>query len=122
VGRRRLKIIDYGKAAITMLDMANGRAVRLCPASRAPSCPKGQDPVEFFAAYRDEELYEVQQVHVEVAPQDMPGRPSVRAVCERCGERVLDGREVVVDGVTLCRPCADGAYYELLAPPVGGPR
>jgi hypothetical protein len=30
----------------------------------------------------------------------------------RCGQVIRDHREVEVGGVTLCRPCAHGAYFE----------
>jgi formylmethanofuran dehydrogenase subunit E len=28
-----------------------------------------------------------------------------------CGEKIMDGREVISNGKILCKPCADGAYY-----------
>ena len=34
-----------------------------------------------------------------------------RAICDRCGEEILNEREVVVEGLTLCRYCACGGYY-----------
>jgi hypothetical protein len=32
-------------------------------------------------------------------------------VCSRCGQVVRDGREVVIDHLSLCKPCAEGAYF-----------
>jgi formylmethanofuran dehydrogenase subunit E len=35
-----------------------------------------------------------------------------RATCERCGEDVFYGRQLAVDGRTLCRACAGAGYLE----------
>jgi formylmethanofuran dehydrogenase subunit E len=115
VGRRRLKVIDYGKNAVTMYDMKSGKAFRASPAPDMPMCPKGTDPVEFYAAYSDDELYRAREVRVTLSPHDLPGPPSGHATCEACGDRIMDAREVLVDGKTLCKPCAEGAaYYEVV--------
>ena len=35
-----------------------------------------------------------------------------RAVCEACGEEIINEREVVRGGRTLCRDCAGEAYWQ----------
>ncbi len=70
-----------------------------------------------MAAYRemaDEELFEAQWVRVAVGPQDLPGYKAPAVECARCGESVSFGREVAVDGATVCRACAGERYYEPL--------
>jgi formylmethanofuran dehydrogenase subunit E len=62
----------------------------------------------------DDELLIVQRVTVDIPPQDLPGRPLRRVACEACGESVSDGREVSVNGRTLCRACAGQPYYRIL--------
>jgi formylmethanofuran dehydrogenase subunit E len=57
------------------------------------------------------ELFSSQWVRVDIADQDMPGRPLSRVQCQRCGEYVQDRREVCENGKILCRPCADGGYW-----------
>jgi len=59
----------------------------------------------------DDELFTLERVKINVAVEDQPGRPISRVQCEECGEGVNDRREVVREGRTLCRPCADGGYY-----------
>jgi formylmethanofuran dehydrogenase subunit E len=59
-----------------------------------------------------EELFDVKEVRVTIRPEDMPGRPSKRVMCESCREQVQDGREQCRDGRILCRSCADKGYYE----------
>lgn len=33
-------------------------------------------------------------------------------ICPECGEEVIDGRQVMHNGVEVCKACAYGAYYE----------
>jgi len=40
------------------------------------------------------------------------GRRGTRVDCSRCGEEVLNGREVYVRGGAVCPGCQGGAYYQ----------
>ena len=44
----------------------------------------------------------------------MPGKPHTTEICSVCGDKVTDGRHLIVDGKPVCRPCVEGAYYELI--------
>ncbi|MCP4667930.1 MAG: hypothetical protein GY849_16395 [Deltaproteobacteria bacterium] len=57
------------------------------------------------------ELFEVEEVSVEIPLSGMPGPTRFKALCQKCGIVVRDKREVYKKGQTLCRPCASGAYY-----------
>ncbi len=115
LGRRRLKPVDYGRMAMTFVDLATGKAVRVAARDDVPRVTHGMDPIAFFAGYEDERILTVQNVRVDIPPDDLPGAPSNSAVCECCGERVVNGRAVVSEGRTLCRPCAEGnAYYTVI--------
>ncbi len=111
LGKRRLKLVDQGKMAMTFVDGRCGTALRVRPRPGAPRTPQGTDPIAFLAQFTDEELFELREVRVSIPPEDLPGPPLRRAVCARCEEEVLDGREILKDGVALCRSCAEGAYY-----------
>jgi formylmethanofuran dehydrogenase subunit E len=111
LGKRRLKLVDHGKMAMTLVDGRSGKAVRVRPRSGAPRAPHGADPIAFLAPYSDEDLFLLQEVSVSIPPEDRPGPPVRVAVCARCGEEVVDGREVAREGSALCRSCAYGAYY-----------
>ncbi len=111
MGRRRLKWIDYGKLAATFVDLATDKAVRLSVISdHFP--PENADVVAFWSAIPDEDIFKIQQVKKIVPPEDRPGKPLRTAVCQDCGERIMDGRDVTADGKTLCRACAGESYYE----------
>lgn len=111
VGRRRLKLADMGKFAMTFVDTRENRAVRAIPRDEVPHMPHGEDPIAFFASYSDEELFEVRPVTVEIPLEEMPGSPTRHSVCDSCKEEVLDGREVERDGRTLCQSCAGIVNY-----------
>lgn len=124
LGRRSLKFLDYGKVAATFLNTETNGAVRVVALEESRALADARHPeIESkkerqFRAYReaaDDELFKVEPVSVAYGEMDAPGRPRSRVTCARCGEGVNDGRETRgSDGLTLCRPCASGAYYETL--------
>ena len=125
LGKRSLKFLDYGKMAATFLNLRTNRAVRISAREdsrsrakeRYPEIPdKYEAQIVTYQLMTDEQLFNVMEVAVNVAPQDMPGRPLRRVQCGACGEYVQDMREVVRSGKVLCRPCAEGGYYEMKAP------
>ncbi len=115
-----MRIEDYGKVAATFIDTASGKAVRVAPhaevRTRALSyCPG--EPSHYKAqlhAYQlmpDCELLTVREVRLVVSVEKIISRPRVRAACDACGEEIINEREVIRDGRTLCRGCAVDAYY-----------
>jgi formylmethanofuran dehydrogenase subunit E len=126
LGKRSLKYQDYGKVAATFLNTETGEAVRVVALEESRELADARHPeVESrkerqFLTYReaeDGELFKTERVRVRYGEFDAPGRPLRRVRCSRCGEGVNDGREVVdtSGGSTLCRPCAEGGYYEPIA-------
>lgn len=124
LGKRTLKYVDYGKAAATFYDQHTGRAVRIVARDDSrdrvalyaePEMDKYEAQVHAYRVMPTEDLFTVQEVCIEIAPEDRPGRPMSRVSCGRCGEGISDRREVYVDGQPLCRACAHGAYYRRLS-------
>ena len=117
LGRRTLKYVDYGKVAATFVDVTTGRAVRVLArdeARRVPvnaGLPKHEAQLRAYQVMPDYELFVVMPVQVDIPDEDLPGRPVRRVVCAECGEGVNDGREVRLDGRTVCRACAGDSYY-----------
>lgn len=112
MGRRRLKLVDYGKLAATFVDLETGRALRVAPRLEVPHAGRDVDPIEFWRGWTDEQLFTCTPVKLTVPEEDRPGRPIRRVKCAECGEEIQDAREVVRADRTLCRGCADGAYYQ----------
>ncbi len=71
--------------------------------------------VEKLINVPEEELILIEEVEVDIGEHDIPGFPKFRAYCEECGDRVLDRREVIIDGRTLCKACAEGSYYQKIS-------
>jgi len=122
VGRRTLRVLDYGKVAATLVDTQTQRAVRVhpSPASRELAqlyAPQARSRWHaYLRAYRlipDEELIVVRAVTLTQSIEEILSKPEARAVCEACGEEIINEREVVRDGRTLCRHCAGDRYYDL---------
>jgi len=120
LGKRSMKFMDYGKMAATFLNLKTGRAMRVFARDDSRDKAKERFPeienkyagqLEAYRIMPDEELFDVMEVAVNVAPQDMPGRPMRRVRCDSCGEHVQDMREVDKDGRALCVACARGGYY-----------
>lgn len=120
LGKRTLKFMDYGKMAVTFLNLKTGKALRVIAKEEARQkardyCPDIEDKyraqLEAYRIMSDEELFETMPVVVRLKPEDMPGRPLRRVRCDECKEFVQDMREVYKDGRTLCRSCAEGGYY-----------
>jgi tRNA-Thr(GGU) m(6)t(6)A37 methyltransferase TsaA len=117
-GRRTLKVINAGKMAATFVDLTSGRAVRVTPAPGSRP-PKGgpPSPEEMQARCRqlaemdEKDLLVVREVDVPLKPEDRPGPPAATVTCATCGESVLDRREVLKDGVAICRSCAGDRFY-----------
>src|SRR5215469_319161 len=123
LGKRTLKYYDYGKLAATFLNTRTGEAVRVVALDTSREAADAALPhienryarqKEAYKLLPDDELFGVQRVKIDLGVQDQPGRPVSRVTCQQCGEGVNDLREVVRDGRTLCRACADGAYYTRL--------
>ncbi len=119
LGKRALKFRDWGKMAATFVDVSNGRAFRIAAkeSSKAlakrmyPELQKNPQQMKAYREMDDEDLFDVQEVRVDLPPEEFPGYKAERIVCAQCGEGINFRREVVRDGKTLCRACAGESYY-----------
>ena len=119
LGKRALKVRDWGKVAATFVDLQTGRAIRIASnesskqAAREmfPDMPKDAGQQKAYAQLPDEILFDKKWVKVEVKPEDLPGFKGPRVVCDQCGEGINFKREVLQNGRTLCRSCSGESYY-----------
>ncbi len=125
LGRRSLKHRDYGIMAASFLDLASGLAYRVVSREEARDlaeafAPEGGGRVaRQLAAYQrmpEQLLFRVERVVIPVKEVELPGPTRRKVVCQACGQVVRDGREVLKDGRVLCRPCAEGAYFQAAHP------
>ena len=111
LGRRSLKHIDYGKFAVTIVNQTTGKAVRATVKRVFSSQSNKEETLREIESIPEEELVTLQEVEVTIPENDLPGSPRKTAVCNTCGERIVDNRDIERDGFTLCKGCANGTYY-----------
>lgn len=111
VGRKRLKLVNYGKMAATFVNLESNEAIRIYRAIYIDA-PKNAEIKELLANYTDEELFKIEKVKVNIPERDLPGNLQRVVECVRCHEKIMDFRDVEKDGVSLCSACASDCYYE----------
>ena len=136
VGKRALKLRDWGKMAATFVDL-NARleaddglnhdykalrvVARESSKARAkelyPELEKNAQQMKAYREMPDEELFAEQWVRVALPASEFPGYKGERVACARCGEGVNFDRFVERAGERLCLGCAesDSVYYKPLA-------
>jgi formylmethanofuran dehydrogenase subunit E len=121
LGHRTMRLMDYGKVAATFVDTATGRAVRIWPHSQARqqalccvpnAANRWQAQLDAYQTMPTSELLCASEVNLTLSMQAIISRPGLRVTCSRCGEEILNERELRVNGEILCQSCASGSYYE----------
>jgi formylmethanofuran dehydrogenase subunit E len=121
IGKRALKLRDWGKMAATFVDVTTGKAIRIAAKESSKTLARSMHPEiesknqQQMLAYREmaeDDLFTKQWVKVEIAAEEFPGYKGDRIVCAECGEGINFHREVVRDGRVVCRACAGERYYK----------
>jgi len=119
VGRRTLRIEDYGKVAATFVDTYTRLAVRIAPLPNvrehaihcAPeACSRWEAQLLGYQRMPADELLSAQAVQLKVTIEQLTGRPGVKTQCAMCGEEIMNDREIKLGGQVLCRACAGENY------------
>ncbi|KAA3653842.1 MAG: formylmethanofuran dehydrogenase [Chloroflexi bacterium] len=122
VGRRTLRVVDFGKVAATFVDTRTETAVRLHPLPQirelAPEfAPEARNRWEgYLLGYQrmpDHLMFGVREVALTPNAAQLMSRAGVRVNCDLCGEEIINEREVMRDAITLCQTCAGNGYYAL---------
>ncbi len=120
VGRRTMRVVDFGKVASTFLDTHTEQAVRIVPRIEARQqalafAPEARNKWEAqLLGYQwmpAADLLSVQAVWLKVPIEKIIGRAGKKAICEVCGEEVINEREIIHEEMLLCRACAGEGYY-----------
>lgn len=123
VGQRTLRVLDIGKLAATLVDTVTSKAIRLAPAhdSRTLACEMIPDAESRWHAYLeayqfipDSQLFSVQEVELVRSIEEILSKPEAHALCEMCGEEIVNAREIYRDNQVLCRTCAGETYYQVV--------
>lgn len=125
VGRRTLRLEDFGKAAATFVDTRTGRSVRIAPSFEArtlagdyapEACNKWEAYLIGYQRMPEDLLFAWQWVTLATSIDAVVSHAGGRAVCQVCGEEIVNEREVIREEMVLCRACAGQAYYAMLEP------
>jgi len=120
VGHRTLRVEDFGKVAVTFVDTQTGHSIRVAPLPDIRERAFSYVPDEsrrYFAQLRayqvmpDDELLTIQEVILDTPIDKMISRPGIHVDCDVCGEEIINNREILRNGLTLCRTCDGGGYY-----------
>jgi formylmethanofuran dehydrogenase subunit E len=130
VGKRALKLRDWGKMAATFVDLAaplgddEYRGLRVVARESSkqrarelyPELEKNAQQMRAYRELPDEELFAEQWVRVPLPASEFPGYRGERLACARCGEGINFDRFIDRDGERLCLACANpkSLYYKPL--------
>jgi formylmethanofuran dehydrogenase subunit E len=126
VGRRTMRILDFGKVACTFVDLESGEAIRIVPRFGVRVAAREYAPaarnrwtaqLEGYQVMPAQELLKAEQVQLTVDLVKIISRAGVRVNCDGCGEEIINQREVIRDGRVLCRQCAGDGYYARIPEP-----
>lgn len=121
VGHRALRIKDYGKIAATFINTKTNSAIRIAPTLDVREKASRYVPEEkrhYFAQLQgyqsmpDDDLMSVQEVELNFNVHEIVSHAGKRVNCEKCGEEIINEREVLVEGKIYCKSCAEGGYYQ----------
>jgi len=123
INHRTLRIMDYGKIAATFVDIHTNIAFRIFPQydvrEQAIQYAKNGETRKYFAqltgyqAMPDCKLLCIQPVHLITPVKTLISLPKLRAICDICGEEVINQREFHKDNQILCLSCAKTGYYSI---------
>jgi formylmethanofuran dehydrogenase subunit E len=120
MGRRTMYFYDFGKVAATFVDTHTGRAVRIVPSAITRKRAKDYAPQAesrwhaYLLGYQrmpDEELLDIREVSLTISIAELLSKDGYRVSCDICGEEIINEREILREGSTLCRSCAGKCYY-----------
>ena len=126
LGRRTLRLVDYGKVATTLVDVQTALAFRLTPhpdarlraSDYAPDAPvRWHAQLAGYQRMPTDELLRIEPVKLELPLAGLLGCCG-RDACRLCGEEILNRRGLAQPEGMLCRACAGHVrYYRTLPVP-----
>jgi formylmethanofuran dehydrogenase subunit E len=120
VGHRTLRVLDYGKVGATFANTKTGKTIRLAPQldirERAHSFSpdvknKYYAQLKGYRIMPEAELFTFKEVTLEPGLEVVLSRPGLRTHCDRCGEEIINARQICEGTETLCLACTQKGYY-----------
>ncbi|MBU1627789.1 formylmethanofuran dehydrogenase subunit E family protein [bacterium] len=114
IGRRTMKLVDYGKMAATFINVNKNKAFRVNVRKVNPESSGSKEAREAALYADDEDLLAWREVKVNLKPEEMPGKPKRTVKCVLCNEKIFDSKDIQSPDGPICLACAKGAYYEIV--------
>jgi formylmethanofuran dehydrogenase subunit E len=123
VGKRTLRVEDFGKVAATFIDTCTQQAIRITPSRncRQFACRYAEGVTSSWEAMLIgyqlmpvNELLDIQPVMLTQSLHTLLSQAGKRTHCDLCGEEIINEREIYRNDLVLCRACAGGAYYKCM--------
>ncbi|MDR3290812.1 MAG: FmdE family protein [Methanobrevibacter sp.] len=116
IGKRTLKLMDYGRFSATFYKISAGEGVRITDndIQNQNEEESKEDLVERLSSTPNEELFSLRKVKLRLKESDFPGKDFSKIVCPICNEIVKDDKYIVRNGVGICKACGEGSYYEYI--------
>lgn len=123
LGHRTMRLVDYGKVAVTFADTQDGRALRISPLAdvrklAAEAAPEAANRWQAqLAAYQTlpaDLMFRIQEVRLTLDLAAVVGKAGQRMACSKCGEEILNQRSIEKDGQTLCLSCGGDSYWSAI--------
>jgi len=120
IGKRTLRIEDYGKVAATFIHVHTAKAIRLVPRPnvRSRAFLYAEDIQDRYQAqligYQympDAELFDTQHVRLRKPLGEIISAAGKRVSCDGCGEEIINQREIQTDDRIVCHACLGLGYY-----------
>lgn len=122
IGHRTMRVNDLGKIAATFANVRTGKTVRISPSldvrTRAWLYALEENrhyfaQIQGYQFMPEEELFRYEEVILQPSLEELISEPNIRVSCKICGEEIINARQVIKDGVILCKACANQGYYSL---------
>lgn len=117
LGKRTLKLKNYGKFAATFYKISTGEAIRIASNKNEKSeYPEEtiEEKIKRVKNTPSEELFNIQKVKIRIDENELPGRPRDEKFCSICSEQIMDSKQSLVSGRPVCKSCHEGSYYEII--------
>ncbi|MDR2830618.1 MAG: FmdE family protein [Methanobrevibacter sp.] len=116
VGKRTLKLMDYGRFAATFYKISTGEGIRVTDDDirNQNENETKEELVERLSNTPNKKLFSFRRVKLRLKKSDFPGKDFSKIVCPVCNEIVKDDKYLVRNGIGICRACAEESYYEFI--------
>ncbi len=117
LGKRTLKLKNYGKFAATFYKISTGEAIRISSNKNEKSkYPEEtiEQKIKRVKNTPSEKLFNIQKVRVKIDEKDFPGKPKDQSFCLICNEQIMDGKQDIIGGKAICKSCNQDSYYEII--------